>query len=151
MTKTRETDADHAYRGHVYRNILEFRLSPDILCASQFKTYTMEEDIGSRSSNSPLDDEKEELLRVRYGLAPAEEGQLLWRLSREKNGEGTRYSLMVHRSNESHPQHRQSNRIDEVLVCRSVKPMLARKVKGLWFKVETAGEYWRATVGASGT
>lgn len=149
MLKSRDAISGDTSRGHVSRTLLEFRLSPGILCAAQLKIYKEEDDIVTpavRAAREREGAEAESALQKRYGLVPAEKGQLLWQLVRQGDAEKRQYALMIHRSGDFDQPGSQGRILDEVLVCRSEGPMYARDIRGLQFSVRAQGHHWRAEV-----
>ncbi len=149
MLKDMEKSSGDLYRSHVSRGLLEYRLSPDVLCAAQLKLFIMEEVVatpGARAGRALEGVEAEATVRERYGLVPAEKGKLLWQLTRRREKDQSLHTLRILRSSDFFLPGRQGRVIDQVLVCRSSKPLLARDIPGLKFTLERAAKHWRATV-----
>lgn len=148
--QTRDRTSEGSYRGHVARSVLEFRLSAGVLCAAQLKIYRAEEERATpaREASRALATGKESdaTLRERYGLVPTEKGQLLWQLVQIQQGGQSRYELKIHRSGDFDQPGSAGRVMDQVLVCRGARPLLAKEVPGLSYSVVRAGDRWRTVV-----
>jgi len=134
---------------HVLRSLLEFRLSPDTTCAAQFKIYGAQEISITPASRVEMrwpGKETEMAIRERYGLLPEEKGQLLWELKRARAKSKMPYTLRIHRSGDFEVPGEQGRVIDQTLICRASRHLLAREINGLSYTIDQVGRSWRAVV-----
>ena len=138
------------------RDLVQFRVSPDVVCAGQFKRFQIDE----KSYLSPADEAERRLLaedrgrkdmyerREALGLHADAKGQVSWRMGQEAD---STWVLRVHMALDAEEARFKGEVMDESLICRSAKPLLARELPGYLRRVTRAEQgTWKVEVWRGG-
>ncbi len=138
------------------RDLIQFRASPAVECAGQLKRFQIDE----KTYVSPADlaearfrreergrksmDSKREAL----GLGGGAKGQMSWRLGKEAGG---LWVLRIHLAHDAQLAKAKGEVLDESLLCRSSKPLLASGLPGYLRSVHKADDgTWKVLVWRGG-
>lgn len=128
------------------RDLVEFRASPDVVCAGQFKVFQIDE----KQYVSPADEAEARLLqeerrrksdnerREALGLGTRAKGQMMWQLQAEPQGRG--WTLRIHVAHDAEIARSKGEVLDQSLLCRSSAPLLATELPGYRRRVTSTGE-----------
>ena len=136
------------------RDLIQFRASHDVECAGQLKRFQIDE----KTYVSPADlaearlhreergRKSMESRREALGLGGGAKGQLSWRMGQEEGGS---WVLRIHLAHDAQLAKAKGEVLDESLLCRSSKPLVAAELPGYLRRVQPADagtwkiEVWR--------